>query len=364
MSYNILGIAPAHNSSICILSDGEIVYFLEEERLSKVKRDGNPFTVINNIIKKYKIDEIALAGVNYQSMALIQTEEDLYYGIVRKHYPEVKFSYLGDIHHKTHSFSSFYNSGFSNALSIVIDGNGSEKIHNFNSQYIKSDEIESIIIHKYPSNNTIFNSTQLSYKLEKNICIENYNILNSIGIGKSYEAISEYLGFKRNEGGKTMGLSSYGKKNDNIPTIVSKNFRNKKLFKYDLSEGCQQPHIKNKILNKYSPEDVAWKIQNDTQTLVGDYIENALQKTGIKQICCSGGYFLNCVANYYLIKRFSNIEFYFEPISNDAGTSIGAAKLAWHETTQDTTIRPQKTLYYGPKYTKDQLIEGIKKYTN
>ena len=364
MSYNILGITPAHNSSACVLSDGELVYFLEEERLSRVKRDGNPFRVINNIINKYNIDEIVISGVNNQSPYLVHTGEHLYYSMVRKYYPNIKFSYLGNKHHETHSLSSFYNSGFSKALSIVIDGNGSRNRYETQNQKFKSDEIESIMIHSYPYSTYIINSTQLCHTLKKDIKSKYYNILNSIGIGKSYEAVSEYLGFGRDEGGKTMGLSSYGKNNPNIPIILSKNFRNKSLFKYESREDCQQPNLKDNVFIKFSHEDIAWKIQNDTQQLVGDYIEEAIQKTNIKQVCCSGGYFLNCVANYYLTKRFPDIEFYFEPISNDAGTAIGAAKLVWYKKTQDTTIRPQKTLYHGPKYSKEELLEGIKKYVD
>ena len=364
MAYNILSITPAHNSSICLLSDGEIIYFLEEERLSRKKRDCNPLRVINSIINKYKIDAVVLAGVNDQSPTLVGPgNESLYYSIVRKYYPNIKTYYLGNLHHKTHSLNSFYNSGFSKALSIIVDGNGSRNSHKFSDLKFKSDEIESIMVHSYPTKTNIFNSTQLCHTLKKDIFVENNSFINSIGIGKSYEAISEFLGFGRDEGGKTMGLSSFGKKNLNIPTIVSKDFRNKDLFKYESREDCQQPNLKANIFDEYSFEDIAWKIQSDTQQLVGDYIEKAIQETGLKQVCCSGGYFLNCVTNYYLLKRFPDVEFYFEPIANDAGTAIGAAKLIWHEKTQDTTIRPQKTLYYGPKYSKEDLLKGIKKYT-
>jgi carbamoyltransferase len=52
MSYNILGISIGHNASACVLSDGELVYFLEEERLSKLKRDSNPFRVMVDICIK------------------------------------------------------------------------------------------------------------------------------------------------------------------------------------------------------------------------------------------------------------------------------------------------------------------------
>jgi carbamoyltransferase len=44
------------------------------------------------------------------------------------------------------------------------------------------------------------------------------------------------------------------------------------------------------------------EVQNDTQQIIGDGIEKAIQETGLKQVCCSGGYFLNCVTNYYLHK--------------------------------------------------------------
>ena len=109
-------------------------------------------------------------------------------------------------------------------------------------------------------------------------------------------------------------------------------------------------------------KNLAYKVQQESQQAVGDLIEKGLKETGLKQVCCSGGYFLNCVANYYLKKRFPDIDFYFEPISSDAGTSIGIAKLVWYKKTQDRIIKSQKTLYYGPKYSKEQLLEGIKKY--
>ena len=75
-----------------------------------------------------------------------------------------------------------------------------------------------------------------------------------------------------------------------------------------------------------------------------------VRKTGCKNVCLSGGYFLNCVANYYIIDTLpDDITVYVEPISNDAGTSLGAAKLLWHMSSQDKTIRKLDSLYLGPK---------------
>ena len=79
------------------------------------------------------------------------------------------------------------------------------------------------------------------------------------------------------------------------------------------------------------------------------YIHDIIDKTKCKNICLSGGFFLNCVANYeYLDGLPEDVNLYIEPNSSDAGTSIGAAKFIWHSKTGDTTIRKQNTLYYGP----------------
>jgi carbamoyltransferase len=355
MAYNILGITPGHNGSAALISDGELIFYLEEERLSKVKKDANPFRVILDIINKYQIDEIALAGAGRQSPHLIRTNENLFYGIVRKYYPKVKLTLFEDKHHFCHNSIAFFNSGFDSALGIVIDAQGS----NFNYKNHNISETDSIYSCSYPNFFKIIykNFLSNSYK-EKNL---DKTIFPFFSIGKSYELISNYLGFIEEEG-KTMGLSSYGKFNSSLNNLFINNYLNPELIRVNRKDPSNFTGIFSNPYN-ISEVDIAWKLQNDVQQIVGDYIEKYIKETNQTQVVCSGGFFLNCVSNYYLIKRFPNIKFYFEPISHDGGTSIGAAKLLWQEKTQDTTIRPQKTLYYGPKYSKEELLEGIKKYT-
>ena len=69
MAYNILGINPGHNGSAALISDGEVVYYLEEERLSRWKYDANPFRAILDIVSKWHVDEIVVAA-NSASKAL------------------------------------------------------------------------------------------------------------------------------------------------------------------------------------------------------------------------------------------------------------------------------------------------------
>ena len=59
---------------------------------------------------------------------------------------------------------------------------------------------------------------------------------------------------------------------------------------------------------------------------------------------------MNCVANYYYLSILpEDVNLYIEPVSSDAGTSIGAAKYIWHKQTNDTTKRPLQNLYLGPE---------------
>jgi carbamoyltransferase len=51
------------------------------------------------------------------------------------------------------------------------------------------------------------------------------------------------------------------------------------------------------------------------------------------------------------LQRFPEVEFYFEPLSDDTGGAIGAAKMFWYFETKDQTIRPLKTTsFHGVHY--------------
>jgi carbamoyltransferase len=51
MTQWIAGITRGHNAGVCLLKDGEIVFALEEERLSRQKYDGGPFATMVKILE-------------------------------------------------------------------------------------------------------------------------------------------------------------------------------------------------------------------------------------------------------------------------------------------------------------------------
>lgn len=377
MTYNILGINPGHNGSAAVVSDGELVYYVEEERLSRFKYDGNPFKSIIDIISKWHIDEIVLGGTSPEYPKLPWTSEDPYSALVRKFYPKVKVNNFGSEHHLGHAATAFYNSGFEKAIAIVVDGAGSYKKENLDEDgnfSAEGFETESVWVCEYPSNFSLLHKVYGNNKSAK-LSNGTFDFDDAVTITKSYEAVSEYLGFGFIEAGKTMGLAPYGKYDGNIPNLFLGNRGSKDVFIPSYPAGAYIDQIRQPYLQqKNNPKDwhnnpellteveknLAWRIQNDTQNLVSHMIEKSVELTGIKEVVICGGYGLNCVANYFFAKKFPDVKFYFEPISNDGGTSIGIAKISWHQKQQDSNIRPQKSLYHGPEYDITDILDVIK----
>jgi carbamoyltransferase len=379
----ILGFNPSHHSSVCLLEDGKIKFFLQEDRLSRIKNSHYPFKLFIDLLQQHSINAIAWGTpsleypVETNSLHLGTYWEKIALALNNK--KDIKiFDYSSKGHHVTHAASTFFNSGFKEAAVLVVDGVGS---------IIESlgRETETIYTAHYPCTFNVLYKNIISHQV-KDTSHKNYYIDSGTTVGMSYGAITMHLGWDRNEAGKTMGLSSYGKFSSQIPQF----FNSKNRIPLDImytdweKKGRHNNHDLNFINETTNPQltpetplyewhynpkkirniekDLAYQIQKETQEIVGDYIEKIIDTTGITQICCAGGYFLNCVANYYLVKRFPKVKFYFEPNSNDAGTAIGAAQLAYREITQDKNIYPQTTLYHGPQYTKEQLLKGIQKY--
>ena len=372
---NILAINPGHNGSAALLVDGEIKFYIEEERLSRSKYDGNPFRGIFEALK-YGVDVIVLGGTSPQFPQLPWTGEDPYSSIVRKFNPKVKIANLGHAHHIGHAAGAFYNSGFEDAVAVVVDGAGTGQQVKLNDEGLSNPgfETESIFDCTYDTGIVpLFQSFGGNYDTRR-VVLDGIEMDNAITVVKGYEAVSEYLGFGYIEAGKTMGLAPYGKYEEMIPSLFFNGRGNKNVFIPEYPAGAHIDHTRHPYLTlKEDPrawhndpskvtdaaKNLAWAIQEETQTVVGDLIEKALRISARKNVVISGGYGLNCVANYYYKKRFPDINIFVDPISHDGGTAIGLAKLIYYSETKDQTKRPLKTLYLGPERKEEYDFEGI-----
>jgi len=397
----IAGIARGHNSGVCLLKDGEVIFSVEEERLSRTKYDGGPFASILKILEYTdRLDYMVFAHTTPLSTAgaIEYTGDSVYVGFARKlglidrkgypnGHPQV-VDYSG-IHHKLHAACAFYRSGWASAAALVVDGAGTFFPTHIDNMDITTYETESMFDCEYPAEiKTIYKHQGtganvfpvLAKDMPSNWLSDEqgtHEVMFSdrAGIVKVYEAATKYCGFSEIEAGKTMGLFPYGKPNDQLPALfedgpdVSLSNRSFIIPTYPSGAGI------NKFVAPYLTEgdgsvedvtllqnrrDMAYAVQTQTQEEVLKLIRKIVKKTGHKRVVISGGYGLNCVANYWYLDKLKDegIEIYVEPVSNDAGTAMGAAMLFWHSTFNDRTIRVHDTLYLGPtnNYTPEDVV--------
>lgn len=366
MSYNILAINPGHNGSVAFVVDGTLVYYCEEERISRMKYDGNPFRGMLQVIQQYTIDELVIGGTSAELAKLPWTMEDAYTALVRKFHPNVKVTNMGFRHHLGHAASAFYNSGFDTAMAIIVDGAGSFHTAKMGAEDDSPEtggfETESIYKCSYPGNfEPVFKNYSNGGATEFNNGTQYFN--NTVTVTKAYEAVSNYLGFGFIEAGKTMGLAPYGKEDKNIPDFFENGKGNEHFLKPYYPAGAlvdedKVPYLRrtrdpkewHSDFSKCTDKDknLAWKVQETTQEIVGNLIQ-AAASTGEKNIVIAGGYGLNCVANYYYLQRFPDLNIYVDPVSHDGGTAIGLAYLAWFTHSNSTQKSPLTTLYLGTR---------------
>jgi carbamoyltransferase len=305
---------------------------------------------------------------------------------LHKHPQVVDLSFM---HHKLHAACAFYRSGWEDAVSLIVDGAGTFYQMSYNDQPLWVWEVESIVDCAYPADfKTLYKNygarDPIAGTFQAEFSSANLGedgetheawISDRAGIVKAYEGVTEYCGFSAIEAGKTMGLFPYGKANSKIPPLFDTTSKipltnrnllvpkypmssmvNSQLFDY-IDEYPENP--KADVTYMDNRRDMAYAVQTQTQEQVVRLIKLAAEKSGKNRVVISGGYGLNCVANYHYLEELkdSGIEIYVEPISNDAGTAMGAGLLFYHGMYDDTTIRNYDTLYYGPihTYTSEEI---------
>ena len=416
MAVWIAGITTGHNGALCLLKDGELVFAIEEERLTRVKWDSAPLLAMS-LIQHYtnKLDYLAITGSwsAESGRGLEWTGENVYAGYARKlglierdtdkskpSHPESRVIDLGHRHHKMHASCAFYRSGFDQAVAVILDGSGSGfKLPDGRNSDVY--EVESIFECAYPSKlRTLYkhmagnipykNITNRDYPFPADNKQEVggtglYKTTGNASIVKGYEAVTEFCGWPGIEAGKTMGLSPYGKPNSNIPPLYIKDidgfhFGNKVMFvsnypqtsvldnemsimsdTYNVADGEDKTQLQDR-------RDMAYAVQKESQEAVLSLILKAVEMSGIKNVVLSGGYGLNCVANYFYLEKLNElgINLYVEPVSSDTGLSIGAALYVHHNLTGTEKPAPRNTnLYTGIsfKYTPD-IIKDISSQFN
>ena len=379
MTY-ILGIsAYFHDSSACLLCDGEVIAAVQEERFTRIKQDKSfPVHSISfcltragiNIdeceaivffekpfLKFERILETALRqapmGFDLFRKAIpVWVKEKLFMksGILKALKRHFKFSNSEKLkfsrHHMSHAASAFWPSGFKESAILVADGVGE------------------------------WSSTSICHGTKQGIeLIEDIEYPHSIGL--FYSAITRYLGFKVNSGEyKVMGLAPYG-----APKYVDLMLSKLLLLEDDGSYHLNMKYfgftqkldsINSKFIALFgepirSPEDdinqfhkdIARSAQQVCEMAMVALAKRAIAATGSNNLCLSGGVALNCVANQRIKEALPTVSVWVQPASGDAGTALGAA-MAYHASMfPNREIKPTSHVFLGPDYESKIIRDSL-----
>ena len=319
MGTRIAGINLSKNGSLAIINDGEVEFYLEEERLSRIKRDrGAKF-----LVEKYLdgVDAVAICDcyTKYYPKKFLQRtkEKEAVCKVIRdKKIPILDYRQR---HHECHAANARYGSPFDDCAVLVMDGKGSVHDHN----QCRFCEIESIFDNENPvfKHYSTFWSESECGKLDEPYWDNNF-YSDRTSVGQAYRRVSRECGFDELDAGKTMGLSSYGSgRVDLFNEEYGHSLCSKELYAKEDSTG---------YYGHQEPVDLAYNLQKSAERHAIFMVAMAIKLTNNKNVCVTGGFFLNCVANYAIMKNV-DVNLYADPLSYDGGLAIGSALLAYYE---------------------------------
>ena len=370
VSFNV-----SHDSSVCSYVDGEIEFYCKEERLSRVKRDKFPFKSLDLYYEQDfgPIDHFLYLTPSNNNL----TEFEICRIYIKKKFGIELENYSSLNHHECHASLAFYNSGFSEALIVVVDRNGS--IYFRDGQSLCR-ECESVYGASYSNDFIPLYKNFWDYQIDSKEIVEglldrtydcDVKCASPYSIVKVYEAVTTLIGENPIENGKTMGLAPYGKDMD-YPSLFIDGCGISNYFSCQNDSTC---FYQEEIIDSLTEEnyqfyaDKAKHVQIETQKEVLKLIKRYVEETNVKKVCVVGGYGLNVVANNYYIKNLPDVDFYFEPMADDSGITIGASMLKYRKETRDDALYEVDDNFYhfydervppGKEATSQDIVNQLK----
>jgi carbamoyltransferase len=201
-----------------------------------------------------------------------------------------------------------------------------------------------------------------------------WQIKSAYSIVKVYEAATTLIGEHPLENGKTMGLAAYGLQDHYEPLFINQ-IPIDAYFHHDTSRTLPRsapvvfsdPYLEQAYgvpkENYQIYAEKAKQVQTETQRTVLNLIRRYVEKYKITNVCITGGYGLNVVANSFYKEHLPECNFYFEPLADDSGNSIGAAMSYYRENTKDNKIYTLNDTFYHyyDDNEKIEIVEGLEK---
>ena len=369
----VLGIsAYFHDSSACLVVDGEVIAAVCEERFTRKKHDASfPENAIRYCLKYANLTSEQLDFVVFHEKPFTKFERILdtllkksprgFYPFTRaidswlrekfwiedtfrKAFPfKGEFSYCQ--HHLSHAAAAAFSSGFHDAAYVVIDGVGERACTSIGR--FETDKLIPEIEQRFPHS-----------------------------IGLLYSAFTQYCGFMVNSGEyKLMGLAPYGKavyKDLIFEKFVEQSadgsiclklnrfgfLDDLKMINRQFEQAFERPARGEEEEMSQFYMDVAASIQKVTEELVVGVLNAAFLRTGKNKLVYGGGVALNCVINSEILQRTDFEEVYIHSASGDSGCAYGAA--LWRSREVEKKLHVKKDVeFLGPEFSQTEILKAL-----
>lgn len=371
-----------HDVSACLLRDGAIAYAIAKERITRVKHASGFYKeVIDYCLEAEGItlEDVDLIVRNCYILPVSEMEERLVYFDAPGFLPEFERGdasrhplYLSKSdkvvtisHHLAHAYSAFAVSPFDEGVVMIVDGVGS----------YRSDVTES-----FPAADAatpLARESESYYKFKgstleclKKVFMEpdrgflSDEFYNMPGLGALYSRASTYIFGDWNKCGELMGLAPYGRR-EQVKHLLE--LDNGKLQVPFWTTDFRQPYIQDGSNWEKSPamrhwEDLAWRVQDDTENVLLARARWLRETTGAKNLTIAGGVALNCVANGRVAREAGFENVWIQPAAGDDGIAIGCAYYGWLEILKQRRGFVMEHSYVGKPYSDRDVAKALEKF--
>lgn len=371
---NILGISYSmHESSACLVQDGELVFASAEERLSRKNKDGSfPVRAIRAALEFAKLSP---ADVDHVAIGWSKPRTTFWHNVKTilngswpsswQRWERTLMGYMKDLrhrggavdyrrafgaprhpihyinHHEAHALSSYLMSDFDEACVLVIDGRGAWEATTL--WHARGNELRLLEEYKYP---------------------------NSLGV--FYAGITSMLGFTPfSDEWKVMGLASYGEPTYDLSPLLRSGdgryhvegwrfFGRNDQDDRRLAEIVGPRRRDEELDTKH--QNLARSAQQACEEAMMELLKRVTKLTGCRNLCLAGGVALNSKANGELLRSGLIDHVYIQPAAGDDGTAIGAAYGVYQRLGMPLPRRPVGHTYLGASFSNDAIEKVLKVY--
>jgi carbamoyltransferase len=363
-----------HDSSACIACDGETLFAVEEERLTRLKHDARfPVRAVQACLdfagmKPGELDFVCLGWQPPQKTYQHDLHDYLtgrrrpsYYNILNstrhfasmwhqqggakpflRHFGPTKAQIRFVDHHLAHAISAYAFSGFDDAVVIVIDGRGAWEATSL--WHGRAGRLEHILTIPWP---------------------------NSLGL--FYAQFTQYLGFVPNsDEWKVMGLAPYGEPGINLSPFADPEDHPyrvdvRRLFGTDSAPtgGIEQllgpsREPESEIADRH--KNVAFAVQDVCERAMYTLVRSAVEKTKCRNVCLAGGVALNSKANGKILVSGLVDKLFIQPAAGDDGVCLGAALAPYLDAGGKLPLHRMRHAYLGPEIPEAEIEKALETY--